>query len=450
MKPLRNFLTVLRSPLRWLVPGMGIKRWVGLLLFSGLTTGLGLAYLMINLRIRVSVPPELDLVMLRFLPLWARAILFSVVGVGLMLYAVMRINQTLLEPFVRPGQDISEAVSQYRQRGRGPKIVALGGGTGLSMLLRGLKEHTSNITAIVTVADDGGSSGRLRRALGVLPPGDFRNCIAALSDDEALTTQLFQYRFGTEHHADADQSLGGHSFGNLFITAMANITGSFERALLESSRVLNIRGQVLPSTLRDVTLVGELVEEGDKVSRVEGESQITLAPGAIRRVSLLPENVPAYPGAIRALLDADLIVLGPGSLYTSLLPNLLVADLSAAIRASRAVKVYVCNTATQPGETENYSVLDHLTAIERHTTPGLFPLVLANSNQRGKLHPHLHWVSLDPPVNGQRRMLTADLANDARPWRHDSTKLAQALLNLLVNPQAFAPVSENSFTHSIN
>jgi len=297
--------------------------------------------------------------------------------------------------------------------------------SGLSVLLRGLKHHTTNITAIVTVADDGGSSGRLRRSLGVLPPGDFRNCIAALADDEALTTQLFQYRFGR------DQDLGGHSFGNLFITAMAEVTGSFERALLESSHVLNIRGRVLPSTLRDVKLIGELVEEGEKVSRVEGESQITLAPGAIRQVYLEPEDVPAYPESIRAILDADMIVLGPGSLYTSLMPNLLVRDLAEAVRASRAIKVYVCNTATQPGETDGYSVLDHLAALERHTAPGLFPIVLTNSNQAGQLLPHLRWVRLDPPVNGARRLVAADLADDEYPWRHDSRKLAGAVIRLL-------------------
>jgi uncharacterized cofD-like protein len=298
--------------------------------------------------------------------------------------------------------------------------------------LRGLKTHSSNLTAIVTVADDGGSSGRLRRSLGVLPPGDFRNCIAALADDESLTTQLFQYRFGS------DQDLGGHSFGNLFITAMAEITGSFERALVEASRVLAIRGQVLPSTLQDVTLVGELETTGEQVNRVEGESQIPMAPGAIRRVYLQPDTVPAYPASIRAVLDADLIVLGPGSLYTSLLPNLLVGDLAQAIASSRALKVYVCNTATQPGETGGYSVFDHVQAIERHTQPGLFPTVLANTRQTGRLLPKLTWVPLDPPVNGQRRMVGADLIDEERPWRHDSTKLATTLIMLLTQAEAEA------------
>jgi uncharacterized cofD-like protein len=406
---------------------MGVKRWVGLLLLGVTLLGLGAAYLLIDLYRTVPLPRVASVVTLQFMPRLGRAALLGFLGLAAMLVAIAQINRTLLAPFVRPGQNVVEAVSEHRRRGRGPKIVAIGGGTGLSILLRGLKHHTSNLTAIVTVADDGGSSGRLRRSLGVLPPGDFRNCIAALADDEALTTQLFQYRFG------GDKDLGGHSFGNLFITAMSEVAGSFERALLESSKVLAIRGQVLPSTLRDVTLVGELVLDGEspQVSRVEGESQITLAPGAIRRVYLEPEDAPAYPGAIRAILDADMIVLGPGSLFTSLMPNLLVRDLAEAIRVSRAKKVYVCNTATQPGETEGYTVLDHVAAIEQHTWPGLFPVVLANATQTGALLPHLEWVCLGAPLNGARQLVTANLADAEHPWRHDPEKLAHGLISLL-------------------
>ena len=425
MKLPRAPLAVLRSQLRWLVPGMGVKRWVGLLLLGALLIGLGLGYLLLDLYRSVDLPPIASTLTLQFIPRLGRAALFGLLGLGLMLGALTQINRTLLAPFVRPGQDVAEVVSRHRQRGRGPRIVAIGGGTGLSILLRGLKNHTSNLTAIVTVADDGGSSGRLRRSLGVLPPGDFRQSLAALADDDSLTTQLFQYRFGT------GEGLGGHSFGNLFITAMAEVAGSFENALLESSRVLAIRGQVLPSTLSDLTLVGELVETGDRVSRVAGESEIALAPGAIRQVALEPADAAAYPGAIRAVLEADLIVLGPGSLYTSLLPNLLVRDLAEAVRASRARKVYVCNTATQPGETDGYTVLDHVQALERHTWPGLFPIVLANNMQSGSLLPRLRWVSADAPVNGTRRLVLADLADPERPWRHSAEKLAGALLNVL-------------------
>lgn len=430
------FLTRLRDNLRWFIPGMGVKRWLGLLLLGATLIGLGIAYVLIDAYRDGAMPFLPGLLTLQFLPRTVRGLLVGGVGAIFLLLAMAQINRTLLEPFMRPGENLARVVSEHRRRGRGPKVVAIGGGTGLSTLLRGLKQHTSNITAIVTVADDGGSSGRLRQSLGVLPPGDFRNCIAALADDEALTTQLFQYRFGGAN------DLGGHSFGNLFITAMAEVSGSFERGLLESSKVLNIRGRVVPSTLSDVTLVGELGAEGQAVSVVEGESNITRTGGAIQRVHLRPNDAPAYPGAIRALLEADLIVLGPGSLYTSLIPNLLVPDLMEAIKASRALKIYVCNTATQPGETDGYSVLDHAQAIERHTEPGLFPLVLANTRQRGTLLPGLNWVQFDPAVNGARRVIMADLANEQYPWRHDSAKLAAVLMDLLLSEQADTPELE--------
>ena len=435
----------LQARLRWLAPGIGVKRWLLLLLAGATLLGLGIAYVLLDLNRSVPVPATLRLLTLQFLPPFGRAALLGALGLGLMILSLAQVQRTLLAPFLRPGQDLAVAVSEHRRRGRGPRVVAIGGGTGLSTLLRGLKAHTSNLTALVTVADDGGSSGRLRRSLGVLPPGDFRNCIAALADDESLTTQLFQYRFG------AGLDLGGHSFGNLFITAMAEVTGSFERALLESSRVLAIRGQVLPSTLQDVTLVGELAVAGEPISRVEGESQITLREGAIQRVYLQPEDAPAYPGAIRALLEADLIILGPGSLYTSLLPNLLVRDLAEAIAASRAEKVYVCNTATQPGETDGYSVRDHVLAIERHTRPGLFPIVLANSRHVGQLLPGLDWVASEPRVNGQHQLLVLDVADAEHPWRHDADKLAAALINLLNQAEANRPQPEsNTYSKEIS
>ena len=329
--------------------------------------------------------------------------------------------------------------------------MTIGGGHGLAVLLRGLKRHTANITAIVTVADDGGSSGRLRRELGVLPPGDFRNCIAALADDEALTTQLFQYRFpstllgpairGPASPGGNGSGLNGHSFGNLFITAMAEVAGSFERAIVESGRVLAVQGRVFPSTLHDVTLMADLQPEpvatsawGETagISRVMGESRITEAGGSISRVYLVPDDVPAYPDAVRALLEADLIVAGPGSLYTSVLPNLLVQDVAQAAAASRALKVYVCNVATQRGETEGYLVSDHVAALEAHVGVGLFPVVLANDNLDVAFHPPagVELVQVDVSEGTRYRVVTGDLVDREHPWRHDSDKLAQALLLL--------------------
>lgn len=418
-----------RSHIKWLLPGIGVKRWLLTLALGILLIGLGIGLLFRQFYLFSGIYRYLSLT---FLPLWARGPLLILMGLGLIAVGLIGLNRALLSPFVRDGHQVVEALYRHRQSSQGPKVVAIGGGHGLATLLRGLKAYTSNITAIVTVADDGGSSGRLRRALGVLPPGDFRNCIAALADDEGLITQLFHYRFPS---VSADSGLDGHSFGNLFITAMAEVTGSFERAILESSRVLAIRGEVLPSTLHNVTLMGDLREEatGTGVRRVAGESTITQAVGTIERVYLEPDDVPAYPRAVRAILEADLVVAGPGSLYTSVLPNLLVREIAQAVAASRALRVYVCNVATQRGETEGYTVGDHVAALERHVGSGLFPVVLANDNfayadrlPQGVEHPRL-----EVPAGAPYTVHTADLVDPVHPWRHDSAKLARALMRLL-------------------
>jgi uncharacterized cofD-like protein len=321
-----------------------------------------------------------------------------------------------------PGGEASIVDLVYRRRllRRGPRVVAIGGGTGLSTLLRGLKEYTANITAIVTVADDGGSSGRLRRELGVLPPGDFRNCLAALADAEPLMARLLQYRF------PSGSGLEGHSFGNLFIVAMTEITGNFERALRETSRVLAVRGHILPSTLTNVTLCAA-TNDGEII---RGESKIGHLRRDIRRVYLEPE-AQAYPEAIRAILQADLIVMGPGSLYTSVLPNLLVEGIQRAIRASSALRVYVCNVATQPGETEGYSVQDHVDGLIRHAGPGLFDYVLANSRPLTNRLPE----TVQPVTMADRdlpgiNVVLADVIADDNNVRHDPKKLADSLMRL--------------------
>ena len=306
-------------------------------------------------------------------------------------------------------------------------MVAIGGGTGLATLLRGLKAHTPHITAIVTVADDGGSSGRLRRELGLLPPGDFRNCIAALAQDEALITQLFQYRFGQ------GEALKGHSFGNLFITALAAVTGSFERAILEASRVLAVQGRILPSTVEDVTLVADLkVENGAApagLTRVKGESAIPQTRQPIERVFLQPEEARAYPQAVRAILDADLIIAGPGSLFTSVLPNLLVRDIRLAVEASPASRLYVCNVATQPGETDGFDLGQHMSALQRHVGPRLFPFVLANNKPlSAQEQPHWQPVDLHHSLEAGYQVIEADVVDPTIPWRHDSARLADQVL----------------------
>ncbi len=419
-----RFLPKGGSGWKWLYPGMGVKRWLVLLLIGITCLSLSAAYVLVNIYREQPLPYIFYYITLQFIPRLGRAALFGGLGLAVVTIAMIQLSKSLLAPFLRPGQDVAEAVYRHRQLSRGPKVVAIGGGHGLSTLLRGLKEYTANITAIVTVADDGGSSGRLRRQLGVLPPGDFRNCIAALADDESLTTQLFQYRFTKGH------DLNGHSFGNLFIAAMAEVTGSFERAILESSRVLAVRGRILPSTLDDVTLCADLRgEEEAAMSYVEGESQIPEAGLPIERVFLRPERVRAYPEALRAILEADLIVAGPGSLFTSILPNLLVEDIVKAIRASRALKVYICNVATQPGETDGFSVGDHVEALERHVGRGLFPYVVANNNFSVEIPPG--WKSELVPLDdsgGDYQVITADLIDIKKPWRHDPHKLAKVLM----------------------
>jgi uncharacterized cofD-like protein len=341
---------------------------------------------------------------------------------------------------------VVDAIAEHRRLGRGPKVVALGGGNGLATLLRGLKEHTTNLTAIVTVADDGGSSGRLRRELGLPPPGDVRNCLAALSDDEDLLTQLFQYRFME------GGDLEGHSFGNLFIAALAGVTGSFDRGVLEAGRVLRIRGQVLPATLSDVALVADKTASLDAHEvRVQGESRIPGFPGRILRVHLDPGEPPAYPEAIRAILGADMIVIGPGSLYTSILPNLLVPDLAGAIRASRAFKVYVCNVASQPGETDGYDCAQHLAALESHVGGNLVDGILVNNRIPLNLPEGVHPVPLADGTNQTITSFPADVVDPERPWRHDSEKLAHVLLRLLeerTGPLELTPIDRaQSPTH---
>lgn len=420
-------LANLKSASRWLHPGLGLKRWLAPLLLGVVILALGITLFLRDLYAENIYPSFLQALLLQEWPRWLRAILFGLLGLGLVVFSIYQLNKTLLSAFL-PNKVTAAYVAEqvyYRQRQRqGPKVVAIGGGTGLSVLLRGLKRHTDNIVAIVTVADDGGSSGKLRRELGVLPPGDFRNCIAALADDEALTTQLFQYRFRS------GQGLEGHSFGNLFITAMAGVTGTFEQALFESGRVLNIRGTILPSTLENVTLMAE-VNEGSQTRKVEGESAIPAAKLPIERVYLEPDAPKPFPPALQAILSADLIVAGPGSLYTSIIPNLLVAEIAAAIRASSAPKIYICNVATQPGETDKYTLDDHAQAIEAHTNI-TFPFVLANSNLA---HPipdsmnHLQAILPTPPDDKRYEVIETDVIDEQHPWRHDPIKLADELMS---------------------
>lgn len=424
----RGFLNRLTNLFRWLLPGLGVKRWVGVILIGTTLVGLGFAVVILDLY--RSAPgnwwaPLLRTLSLQHLSRGWRALIFGGTGLGTILFGIWGLNRALLKPFVRPGKTILETVSAYRKKERGPRIVVLGGGTGLAALLRGLKSYSSNVTAVVTVADDGGSSGELRKSLGILPPGDIRNCLTALSEDEALLSQVFQFRF-----ADAG-NLSGHSLGNLFISALTEITGSFEEAVAESGRVLAVQGRVLPATLHDVRLVADVtVPTRSRDLHVKGESSIPKAAGQIRRVWLEPSNPLAFPPAIQAILSADLVLVGPGSLYTSLLPNLLVPDLAAAMRTSRAMKFYICNVATQPGETDGFTCGAHVRTIEKHMGGPLFDLVICNNRQEGTLPERLEWVRLEPELTEQYSVYQTDLLDVENPWRHDSSKLARTIMDL--------------------
>jgi uncharacterized cofD-like protein len=425
---------------KWLRPGLHVKRWIFTLILGFILLIVAIEVILLDLL----KTQNLDLLAT---PAWMLALgvpraLWIVVGVfvGLLMIVVsiFKLNQSLLSPFIEgKATDVANELLAHHARKGGPKIVAIGGGTGLSTLLRGLKEFSSNITAIVTVADDGGSSGRLRKELGVLPPGDFRQCIAALAEDEALTTALFQYRF-----SEGD-SLRGHAFGNLFIVAMSGVTGNFETALLESGKVLSIRGRILPSTLQDVTLCAELRGEHE-VGRSIGESQIGHSKLPIDRVYLEPDAPPAYPEAVRAILDADLIVAGPGSLYTSVMPNLLVPGIADALRHSRAPKMYVANVATQLGETIGYSMHDHMAAIERHVGKGIFNYMLVNSNTTPQL-PSDYTIKILVP-DGERpdyELVHADVIDVNKPWRHDSRKLAKAVVGFVEGKRSQSQTAVN-------
>ena len=314
--------------MRWFTPGLHVKRWLLLLFLAIVMISLAAGYILRDLySASITFPSWVGDLTLQFLPRLVRALLFALVGVGLIVLCFYKLGRSILGPFL-PGRGssdrgLAEQLYKFRLLAKGPRLVAIGGGTGLSALLRGVKKYTGNIVAIVTVADDGGSSGRLREEYRVLPPGDIRQCLTALAETEPLMTELFQYRFGGEG------ALAGHSFGNLFITAMAEITGDFEHAIRESGRVLAVRGQIVPATLRDVVLCATA---GSEV-RV-GESKVPYGIDHIDRVFLEPADAEINPEAEAAILAAELIIIGPGSLYTSILPNLLIEGMVEALRAT--------------------------------------------------------------------------------------------------------------------
>lgn len=414
--------------LKWLVPGMHVKRWL-VLLFVGvvggaLGLGLVMAYTYRSIHFSGVTSQVVYMATLQFIPRVERG--FLLVGFGLLIVvgSLFKLSRSLLSVFLPNPHNLADVIYRTRKLPRGPRIVAIGGGTGLSNLLRGLKEYTSNLTAIVTVADDWARANPLRQQLGILAPGDFRNCIVALSDEEPLMARLFQYRFGE------GSGLDGHSFGNLFIAALSHITGSFEKALREVGRVLAVRGTILPSTLDEVRICPDLGMTLDG----EGQALPDLPELTAKKVRLEPADAAAHPEALRAIIEADLIVIGPGSLYTSVLPSLMVPGIREALRSSRAVKAFVSNIATVVGDTENLDVLQHVQVVQEHVGPGLFDYVVANDNFRAETPSEwpieLVRLGLSQGDLGGLRLVEMDVVDEANPIRHEPAKLAEALLKL--------------------
>ncbi|MBE9223294.1 YvcK family protein [Cyanobacterium stanieri LEGE 03274] len=359
---------------KWLTPGIFVKRWLITSLFGVLFTLLGLAIWVKLTPINRLIEFLIDFLnrITNIIPSYISGPLAFFIGIFLLYWGQTRTFGSITD-VLQPenDQELIDVLWNRRQRNKGMKIVAIGGGTGLSTLLRGIKKYSGNITAVVTVADDGGSSGILRRELGVLPPGDIRNCIAALANEETLLTELFQYRFRD------GEGLKNHSFGNLFLTAMTDITHDLEKGIAASAKVLAITGRVLPATLDNVVLWAKYADG----SVVHGESQIPEKGDKIIDFGCTPQAPKAVPSVLKAIEQAEYIILGPGSLYTSVIPNLLVPEIRRAIARSSAPKIYVCNIMTQPGETDGYTVADHIRAIDTICGVKLFDAVLVQGRQ---------------------------------------------------------------------
>jgi uncharacterized cofD-like protein len=415
----------LRLP-RWLYPGMHLKRWLVLLFVGIAILGLGAAIFLRDLY-RTTDADEIAIVYWltgAWMQPTVRAIVVAAAGILLAGIGMWGLMRSVISPFVARGDSVMEVLYTKRYLARGPRIVALGGGTGLSTLLRGLKGYSANITAVVAVADDGGSSGQLRQQLGIVPPGDIRNCIAALADAEPLMTQLMQYRF------PAGSGLDNHAFGNLFIAAMTAVTGDFEEAVRESNRVLAVRGQVLPATSVPLNLSARLTSG----RTIWGQSGITSAEEPIDRVFIEPTDVRANGEALERILEAEMVVIGPGSLFSSVLPNLLIADVQDALRAAPGLRVYVCNVATQPGETPQMTASAHLRALFDHVGDDLIDCVIVNRSTHARRPEGWLAEPVEVDVRGLEELpvviVEEDVVDPTNAHRHDPAKLATALMRL--------------------
>ncbi|WP_028129967.1 YvcK family protein [Selenomonas sp. AE3005] len=428
--------------LKWLYPGMKFKRWLALFSAGVMLVSMGLA-LVFNYKYLDMIEEAI----FRAVYMWKGTydyaittiigILVVALGVVLMLAATRyTIRSVIMVLLPDQSERLVDIIYEKRRLGKGPNVTVVGGGHGLSVLLRGIKAATSNVTAVVTVADDGGSSGRLREEFGIIPPGDLRNCLVALADTEPLMEKLFQYRF------KGKTELAGHSFGNLFIAAMNEVTGDMEQALRESSKVLAVKGQVLPAS-KDHVRLDAVMEDG---TVVQGESHIPEVHKQIHRVRLFPEEVQPVQSALDALANADAIILGPGSLYTSIMPNLLVDKVAETIRKSKAIKIYICNVMTQPGETDGYTASMHAKAIIDHGGKGIIDYMLVNDAPISADMQDFYAAKGAYPVEVDEEAINAlgvgfvkaDIINENEVIRHDPDKLSRAVMNMVYHLQPSA------------
>jgi len=402
--------------IRWFYPGLKIKRWISLLV-----TGIILIFVSSSHLSKDT-----------YFPFRVLSHLVFIVGVVFLVGGVAYLIKSFFEAiYPHKEKDLIDIIYEKRFLARGPKIVAIGGGTGLSTILEGLKEYTSNISAIVTVADEGGSSGRLREEFGILPPGDIRNCLVSLAEAPQLMRDLFQYRFRE------GEGMKGHNFGNIFITALTEVTGSFKAAVEESSKVLAIRGRVIPASLNKVRLRAEYLDGSIK----DGEDKISKVEKPIRKIHIIPQDVQSNPEAIEAIREAEIIILGPGSLFTSILPNLLIKDIRDEIIKSGALKIYICNIMTQHGETDGFTAADHVEVLFKHTADKIVDCCLVNS---GRLEYNLllkySQEKSFPVIPDKKRLkkmgmvvIEDSLASRTDYLRHDPYRTAKVILNTYNN-----------------
>lgn len=425
----------------WLYPGINVKRWLFLFTIGVLLCAFGLAFLF-NFQIMGALEELVFQITYATTGKYSNVLvilvggLFVILGFTFMIYGTRKTIKSVVTA-VLPEQSgsLMEKVFVQRKLTHGPAITVIGGGTGLSTLLRGMKYITNNCTAVVTSADDGGSSGRLRKELGIIPPGDLRNCLTALADREPLMERLMQYRF------KGDSPLAGHCFGNLFIAAMAEAEGGMEEGLNATSQILKVRGRVIPSTLEDIQLQAEM-SDGTIIS---GESKIPEARKRIKRMLMKPADAPAARGAVEAILESDVLIFGPGSLYTSVIPNLLVEEIREAILKSDAVKIYVCNVMTQPGETDGYGALEHVRALIDHMGKQFLDYVIVNdqkiTTEQLKQYYAEGSMPVTPDVEKIRKLgitvVPASLISKDDLVRHDPRKLARALIMLIYRLRLF-------------